>query len=50
MISATRRSSSLNAAPGPTYTILTSIDNDGHIVRIGVNYRFGWGGPVVARY
>ncbi|PWB65864.1 MAG: hypothetical protein C3F17_02760 [Bradyrhizobiaceae bacterium] len=40
----------LNAAAGPAFTTVTSIDNDGHIVRIGVNYRFGWGGPVVARY
>jgi outer membrane immunogenic protein len=30
-------------------SIATSFDNDGHILRLGVNYRFG-GGPVVARY
>ena len=36
-------------APG---AITTSFDNEGHIARIGLNYRFGWGGgaPVVARY
>ena len=24
--------------------------NDEHTVKVGVNYRFGWGGPVAARY
>ena len=27
-----------------------SFNNDEHTVKLGVNYRFGWGGPVVARY
>ncbi len=33
-------------------TLTTSVRNTGHIVRAGVNYRFGWGGgaPVVAKY
>jgi outer membrane immunogenic protein len=30
-------------------TIVTNFDNTGHILRVGLNYRFG-GGPVVARY
>jgi outer membrane immunogenic protein len=37
------------AGPAPVTTVST-YDNDGHIVRLGVNYRFGFGGPVVARY
>ena len=24
--------------------------DDEHTVKLGINYRFGWGGPVVARY
>lgn len=24
--------------------------NEEHTVKVGINYRFGWGGPVVARY
>jgi outer membrane immunogenic protein len=32
-------------------TLTTSIDNTGHIVRAGLNYKFGYGkAPVVARY
>ncbi len=32
-------------------TVTTSFDNDGHILRVGLNYRFGWGGaPIAARY
>jgi outer membrane immunogenic protein len=23
---------------------------DVHTIKVGLNYRFGWGGPVVARY
>lgn len=37
-------------APNPPFQVATNFDNAGHIVRIGLNYRFGWGGPVVARY
>jgi outer membrane immunogenic protein len=28
----------------------TSFRNDEHTVKVGVNYRFGWGGPVAAKY
>jgi outer membrane immunogenic protein len=24
--------------------------DDEHTVKVGVNYRFGWGGPVAAKY
>jgi outer membrane immunogenic protein len=27
-----------------------SFNNDEHTIKAGLNYRFGWGGPVVARY
>jgi outer membrane immunogenic protein len=27
-----------------------SFRNDEHTVKVGVNYRFGWGGPVAAKY
>jgi outer membrane immunogenic protein len=27
-----------------------SARNDEHTVKAGINYRFNWGGPVVARY
>jgi outer membrane immunogenic protein len=40
---------SATTAP-PAFTTVSTIDNSGHIIRVGVNYRFGWGGPVVARY
>jgi outer membrane immunogenic protein len=33
----------------PAVSVTTNFDNTGHILRLGVNYRFG-GGPVVARY
>jgi outer membrane immunogenic protein len=33
-------------APG----LVQEIGQDAHLVKFGVNYRFGWGGPVVARY
>ena len=29
---------------------LGSFTNDDHTVKVGVNYRFNWGGPVVAKY
>lgn len=37
---------------GNLTTVSTSVRNTGHIVRAGVNYKFGWGAPapVVARY
>jgi outer membrane immunogenic protein len=28
----------------------TSFRDDEHTVKAGLNYRFGWGGPVVAKY
>ena len=28
----------------------TRFRNDDHTVKVGLNYRFGWGGPVVAKY
>ena len=31
-------------------TAFGSTHNDEHIVKAGVNYRFNWGGPVVAKY
>jgi outer membrane immunogenic protein len=37
--------------PSPGFTFLArnvSLNND--IVRVGLNYKFGWGGPVVAKY
>jgi outer membrane immunogenic protein len=30
----------------PGAAVVTTFDNDGHILRVGVNYRFGGGGPV----
>jgi outer membrane immunogenic protein len=36
-----------------TPTVLTafgSTRNDEHTVKAGINYRFNWGGPVVAKY
>jgi outer membrane immunogenic protein len=35
---------------GPADTLGTRFRNDEHSVKVGVNYRFGWGGPVSARY
>ena len=35
-------------APGATAT--AGIDSIYHVVKGGINYRFNWGGPVVARY
>ncbi len=35
-------------APFPTYS--TSVTTREHIARVGLNYKFDWGGPVVARY
>ncbi len=29
---------------------LGSFRNDEHTIKVGLNYRFGWGGPVVAKY
>ena len=29
---------------------VTSFNNDEHTIKAGLNYRFGWGGPQIARY
>jgi outer membrane immunogenic protein len=34
----------------PTRSITDTFRDNGHIVRVGLNYRFDWGGPVVAKY
>jgi outer membrane immunogenic protein len=35
---------------GPADIAGTSFRDDEHTVKLGVNYRFGWGGPVGAKY
>ena len=35
---------------GPAEIVGSRFRNDEHTVKVGVNYRFGWGGPVAARY
>ena len=35
---------------GPADIVGTRFRNDEHTVKAGLNYRFGWGGPVVAKY
>ncbi len=35
---------------GPADTLGARFRNDEHSVKVGVNYRFGWGGPAPARY
>lgn len=35
---------------GPADLAGTRVRNDDHTVKVGLNYRFGWGGPVVAKY
>jgi len=35
---------------GPAEIIGARFRDDEHTVKLGVNYRFGWGGPVAARY
>ena len=35
---------------GPADIAGTSLRDDEHTVKLGVNYRFGWGGPVGAKY
>jgi outer membrane immunogenic protein len=35
---------------GPGEIIGTRYRDDEHTVKAGINYRFGWGGPVVAKY
>ena len=38
----------VTAATAPVFA--TGYRSDEHTVKVGLNYRFGWGGPVVARY
>jgi outer membrane immunogenic protein len=35
---------------GPAPIIGSHFRDDEHTVKVGINYRFGWGGPVVAKY
>ena len=35
---------------GPAAIVGTRFRDDEHTVKAGINYRFGWGGPVAARY
>ncbi|MFZ2160214.1 MAG: outer membrane beta-barrel protein [Bradyrhizobium sp.] len=35
---------------GPPDVVGARFRNDEHSVKVGLNYRFGWGGPVVAKY
>jgi outer membrane immunogenic protein len=35
---------------GPADIVGARFRNDEHSVKLGVNYRFGWGGPVAAKY
>jgi outer membrane immunogenic protein len=35
---------------GPPDVVGARFGNDEHSVKVGLNYRFGWGGPVVAKY
>jgi outer membrane immunogenic protein len=41
---------STNFIGGPAEIIGSRFREDEHTVKVGVNYRFGWGGPVAARY
>ena len=35
---------------GPAPIVGSRFHDDEHTVKLGINYRFGWGGPVVAKY
>ena len=37
-------------AGGPAPIVGQRFRDDDHTVKLGVNYRFGWGGPVAAKY
>jgi outer membrane immunogenic protein len=41
---------STNITAGPPEVVGTRFRNDEHTIKAGLNYRFGWGGPVVAKY
>lgn len=40
----------LGPAPFPLYTVSQTYRHDFHVLRLGLNYRFGGSAPVVARY
>jgi outer membrane immunogenic protein len=35
---------------GPPAIVGSRFRDDEHTAKVGVNYRFGWGGPVAAKY
>jgi outer membrane immunogenic protein len=39
-----------NFTTGPAAIVGTRFRDDDHTVKVGVNYRVGWGGPVAAKY
>ena len=39
-----------NFTTGPAPVVGTHFRDDDHTVKVGVNYRFGWGGPVATKY
>jgi outer membrane immunogenic protein len=41
---------STNFTTGPAPIVGAHFRDDEHTVKLGVNYRFGWGGPVATRY
>ena len=41
---------STNFTTGPAAIVGTRFRDDEHTVKAGINYRFGWGGPVAAKY
>jgi hypothetical protein len=38
------------SAAFPAFSTSTTFENKGHIARVGINYRFGSAGAVVAKY
>jgi outer membrane immunogenic protein len=41
---------STTVTAGPAPIVGNSFRDDEHTVKLGVNYRFGWGGPMATRY
>ena len=41
---------STNFTAGPAEIVGTRFRDDEHTVKAGINYRFGWGGPVATQY
>ena len=39
-----------NFTGGPAPIVGSRFNSDEHTVKVGVNYRFGWGGPVASKY